>query len=309
MWFGKRDIFRFHALRWARLFVFVSCVAAVAGFLLYRKARADFSEQLMRVGDGLMRYAGARHEDGTRVLELNGQHMFFRTANTENSLDDVLDYFERKCTEHDGQIEQYVQELERLQHQAVSKDTSAVDTTLRKQTAEKGFVACLDMGPSKVEMNEFSERLQQFNLTGDLSSLGGLRYAYASQHGKRVQIVAFWTQGTFNVYQMFPTRGDAEGIDFPGVPRPAGSKRILSSSENGHEQLVVMYQGGPVSFDAREHFYNEELVKHGWSPLTTANAPKQGDVHSLTFEKDKQSVTLVFSSDARGALTVVLGSR
>src|SRR5688500_13058909 len=91
----------------------LSFVAVLAFGFFYHRARAQVSESLFGVGDQMMRYVGADDQDAPRDLLLNGERIRFSSGTSERSLDEVLDHFEARCAEVDGDLARQVTEMTR----------------------------------------------------------------------------------------------------------------------------------------------------------------------------------------------------
>jgi hypothetical protein len=72
-----------------------------------------------------------------------------------------------------------------------------------------------------------------------------------------------WADGAFNLKTMFPATGDAAGFDSPVVPRPPGSRRILSATSAQVPFGVHIYDS-PESNQVLREFYDEQMAGLGW---------------------------------------------
>jgi hypothetical protein len=91
---------------------------------------------------------------------------------------------------------------------------------------------------------------------------------------------------------MFPKAGDAPGVDFPDLPRPPGSRRILSAWEEGQAPAVNIYESSTLKPDQLDKFYRAELPKLGWE---AAIPPSKGSdllAHPLIVMRDGMTVSL-----------------
>ena len=235
---------------------------AASGFSVYR-ARAQLSESLMNLGADMLRYEGAEHQQAPRTLVLNGQPIHVATGHTRHPIDQVLDYYETRCNEHDGRLgEQLEAALERTSN-FTTVNTKLLDATLRQEDDEHGFVACVDSGEGELSIPSFVERMQAFMQSMDLSDVGNLRYVYAQQNEDATTFITVWVEGSLDLGAMFPAAGDAPGEDLVNVPRPVRSRRIFSTQEWGKDKKILMYETDEPRASV-EAFYKREMPALHW---------------------------------------------
>jgi hypothetical protein len=299
----------------ARLSAFVTVLFLIGIGIAVLQARAQMTESLMDFGVHMMRYAEVNRQDAPRSLWLNGQEMKFSTGTTRHSVDQVLDFYEARCVEHSTRMHEQFAQLQRIRGEQIQEaDTSALDGILRHEDDGRGFVACLDMGGGEHDLADINRRLQEFEETGDLSRIGHLRYAYADRgdRSENTHLVTFWTEGSLDVYEMFPDTGDAPGTDIRDVPRPPGGRRILAAWEEGHPESMLVYTECNRRKEGLLGFYRESLADRGWTVFENdalQRAQAEG-ARMIVAEKAQRMVTLVFTDDEQGrGVTTVLTSR
>lgn len=256
------------------MFTAVVCVSGTA--LVLHSARAEFTEALWGAGARIMAFPGAPHE-GVRQLRLNGVRLSFRTQTVESSLGEVLDHYEAIC------------------------GTSIATQAARNDQA--GYVACLDVGDAAQDLGALANRFVRFSETGDLRDLGAPRYVFArrveSRLGGHVLLLTMWADSAFNLYRMLPRRGaDAAGRDLAGVPRPAGSQRILSAWEEQEPSGVLVYRVAAKSARELEQFYRAELPSAGWRFIerNRSESVRVDGTYLLFAEKGDRLVTVLCRS-------------
>ena len=302
--------------RLARVGALLVVVFGGVFFFVGHRAKADIHEVMLGFGAQMMRYDGADRQGTPRQIYMNGERMVLATASTTNSLDAVLDYYEQRCMKRDGGLEQQLLRASGATRPgALPVDERAIDTTIRHDTGSRGYVACLDMGEGAVSIGELTQRLTAFADTGNLGEVGHLRYVYVTDEITKRHIVTFWTEESFNIAKMIPKTGDAPGRDVDGLPRPAGSRRMLSAWEEGQPQSLTVYTFAQQGQAALETFYRAELPRRGWTVKSPRDlsAGRLGrpaeldDVHVLGAERQGRSAFLVLGEDAdgRGTLTVL----
>src|SRR5262245_26066848 len=87
----------------SRVTAFAAFVAAVVAAVVVSQARAELTEQLFQLGSHMLRFTDGA-EQPTRSLAMNGERIYFASGITREPLDRVLDAYERRCGDQDGQI-------------------------------------------------------------------------------------------------------------------------------------------------------------------------------------------------------------
>ncbi len=298
-----------------RLSLFLTAVYVVVLLVVARRAKADITEILMGMGPEIMRYDEARSQDAPRTLYLNGARVRFASGMTDRPVHTVLDFYERKCAQRGGQLDAQLREMIALQPGAAAEtvDTSEIDGTLREETERRGFVACLDLGDDRVDPQGLLGRFTEFLDSGDLSRVGHMRYVFAerSRNGG-AHFVVFWSEGELNLFDMFPAAGDAPGQDPPDVPRPEGSRRILSAWEHGEPASMTIYAGGRRDAASLERWYRKRLTDDGWRILDRGHATRVQaelrDARAMVIERGDSMSTVVLATgdDGKGVATVLV---
>lgn len=292
-----------------RVIAFASFVLLLSGGLYAHQASSQLGEQLMDVGDLLMQYDRADHQDGTRTMMVNGQRMFFSSGVSHDDPHTVLEHFTSVCDAHDaGLVEQFTA----LPHRFGHRSGSWLDPVYRLEGADGGVVACLDMGEETMSMHQLGERIDRFGRSHDVHDVGDIRYVMARPlDGGGTHFVTFWTDGSFDLDEVAARDGhDAGGTDLDGVPRPPGAFRTLSASEAGNPDAAVQYMGSSMTEWELEHFYEEHLVAEGW---TLVPVPEEQQPTSSRFvegirngESEMVIVALDTDEHGRGLATIAM---
>lgn len=278
--------------------------AVLVGGSAYHGARAQVSENLWDLGSQMMRYAESRNQDAPRDLVLNGQVIRFSSGTADRSVDEVLDFFERRCADVDGGLTEQLDEL-RQQHEGRFPEDRSSSPTLREDNGREGYVACMDYGQS-LSVIELAQRLQRFGETGDVSHVGEMRFVFVrsreTPEGPRTHFVAMWTTGSFDLGRMFPETGDAPGVDPEGFARPPRTRRVLSSFERGEPYTMTVYHTRDDQ-SALELHYRRELSQNGWTLLEPARQAPADAPRTLVAEQGDRMVTIVFGTDIETGLS------
>jgi len=285
-------------------------VGVVAGGGVYHSARAQMDETFFGLGEHMMLYEYAAHQDAPRDLVINGQTIKLSSGTTTRSMGEVLDFFEARCADSDGEIALQMAQLA-ADHPEVTDEVAPSDLpTLREQGARTGYVACFDMGDASIEVTEVLRRIRAYNRTGDVAEIGDMRYVFAERTEQGAHFVALWTEGEFNVRRMFPAEGDAPGLDVEGVTRPPRSRRMLTGFERGQPHSMTVYHSR-LDEAGLESFYRRELVEHGWTLMARPEDLPTDTPPTLIAERDDRMVTLVFLPNEQegGASAAVFDAR
>lgn len=116
-----------------------------------------------------------------------------------------------------------------------------------------------------------------------------------------------WTDGPMNIKQMFPSTGDVPGVEFPGLPRPPRSRRVLSAWEEGQAPALNIYESAEAGPSALDAYYRFELPKLGWELMTPASASADTKAHGLLVMRE--GVTVIFShaiTDGKHGMTTIM---
>lgn len=275
---------------------FLACGALVSAVLL-GSADADVARFPSSGGAESMTYPGTR-PDRARVLQLNGVPVSFRTQTVAAPLEDVLGHYESLCIGGGAGL------AERLSMQS-------------HRGKDGGHVACLDMGDGPRNLRSLAGRFVRFSQTGDLTELGGLRYARArrvsSTSGDQTFVLTVWADSAFPIFRMLAVDGaDAAGKDIEAVPRPRSAQRLLSAWEVGSPSGFVVYRVLHESAAALESFYRNQLSAKGWTVIE--RHPSESfvidGIRTISAERANRTVTvLAHSSDATGTVVSVLISQ
>ncbi|MBL8600844.1 MAG: hypothetical protein JNK72_02875 [Myxococcales bacterium] len=294
-----------------RLAAFVCCASLIGSVVSVRAARAQVNEGMRHLARQLMPYAENAVMETPRRVQLNGQTLLLSVGTTHDSVGAVLDWYERRCAARSGHlsegmrqaIQTHASPLELASFNAMwansGRRTQALEV-LREGNDEEGYLACVDTGSeAALGVDAFVARAQRFVDTGDLSHLGGLRYAYVSRGPTGTRIVTFATEGQFNLLGMFPERGDAPGEDVANLARFPEMRRIISASEARDGNGLGVYTVRAPVAEVRD-FYRRTMVTRGWQLLDLPRdrrLPAEVEAHraqTQAFARNDAMLYLVF---------------
>lgn len=248
--------------RHLRLSAYAVVVCLVCAAVAARTVRADFIDGSLRVGrelEGLSDVLGS-----TKTIFINGVAMNVSTAFTDQAPHEVLDRFEAVCEGHPEFLARALSDIP-----ATLKDKAKVSLrgvpslgVLRKEVDAEGVLTCFtDDRPASI--HDLTARMKAFAESKDLAEFGRFRYVYVKRTEAGTHVRTIWTEGGFNLGQMFPAQGDAAGFDSPLVPRPPSAKRVLSATSAEVPYGVHIYESGEPP-QAVRRFYDEGMQARGW---------------------------------------------
>jgi hypothetical protein len=252
----------------ARAAAFCAFCLAVGLLIAGRSVAGQLGEKGLSLGRDLTPFADLLY--GTHKVYFNGETIFLASATSPEDKHAVLDRFEDTCKEHSGGL---LEEFDRLPEAKKNEYRQKAPMRwgmrfgmVRRENADEGMVMCFAQNGGG-GLKAVVERLTAFAKSGELGALGNLRYAYARKTEKGgSHVLTTFTEGRFNLYRALGRSGEAPGQDPPGVPRPPGSRRMLSVSADGSPYGVQSYQTvqKPAELVA---FYRQELPKAGWQKM------------------------------------------
>jgi hypothetical protein len=240
----------------ARVALTLTVLVVGASLLWLRSAEARASEVLFDFGRELMSWQGTQPHSSPRHLTVNGLQLRVMTLSSKDGVQDLLDRFADHCRTHGG-----------VSEPALSKEGVEFETSIRRDNEREGVLACID-SERPLGLDELTERLQKVSRSGDLGELGELRYTYVRRSGNTSTALVLWTEGSANLFSMFPQTGDAPGKDPVDVPRPERLRRLLSATEQGAPYAVNVYAAEGRSEAGLRAWYARRLAHRGWSVTT-----------------------------------------
>lgn len=280
-------------------------VAGVLGVLggaatcvLAFQAHARVERWLLDAGDPVMRFAQADHQSAPQRLALNGAVLGSSHGAVALSVRETLDHFEAQCRNSGSSLAQDWARAERTSGQSLRQRPALLDGVFRAEREDYGVVACF--APDVVlSAQSILGRVQRVLQTGELSALGDMRYARVERGQDRSVFLAVWSEGPLDIARMFPSTGDAPGVDVDGVPRPNGSRRLLSVRPEGHGQVLGMFApAAGVEHATFSAGYRAQLERVGFRVLRSDS--KRDDGASFVASDGVHMLTVAFGRDRAG---------
>lgn len=292
----------------ARVVAYGLTVSAAFGALTVRNAVADVKSESLELGRNLEGLQDLVH--GAQEVRLNGQSVYFAAATTPEPVNSVLDRFEAHC---DSSAAFDAVEWKSLMDMAGTKTATPPELrdhvgVMRKDDGVRGdgVVMCFTDRQKK----NFLGALRTFGETGDLHSLGNLRYVHASRKGDRTTVQTVWTDGSFNIRTLMSDgQADTMGSDFATLPRPMQSRRLMTAEAVGTPYAARIYASNAAP-EVVLNDYQARMEKDGWasikSDLTLENNNKDGRWFLRPTTGEQAVVSVTKNSD--GKTSVVVGT-
>jgi hypothetical protein len=257
-----------------RLFL-VLLALGVSGLWAARTAQAALSQQALDWSARLLDLPAEWQTMEPRELLLNGARFGIVSGQSELPLPRLLDRLQASCRER-SRLD--------VAPLAPRRDLpSLADGVLRVDNEHAGMVACLELGSEALAPSELLARLQTLQQTGDLASLGAIRLVRVEARGQGSFFVAVASDGPLPLPLLFPSRGDAPGVDPAGAPRPYAARRLLSVWQLGQEPSIHVYEtseGLEQAFRA----YSARLHAQRFVPLT--DTQEAADTRAALFKRE-----------------------
>jgi len=288
-----------------RLTAYCIAVTGIAGGLALRSAYGNMMESALEIGSEL----GQMGETGDkRPVRLNGEPIFVSSTVQPVDLEELLDRVVERCRDNPTELIEALPGMSQEGQEKLGPRLRSLEAAgvVRYVNEDRGVVVCFTRPEGSVGgINERLERVTGFLDSGDLSKFGNVRYVFAERTPAGLtHVVTAWTEGSFNLYNLFPGKGDAPGSDLPDVPRPARSVRLLTAGADGVPYSVHIYDS-PEGPEAILADYDREMEQRGWE-ATLTDVPHnrrvygRDDVHVYVLPRQSEGRTLVTLVQMRG---------
>jgi len=303
-----------------RVAAFLAAANLTFSALMLPQARAAAEEAAKKSGLELLRQIGPTLVGPPEVALINGQRMSLASKLTPLSVDQVIERFGQHCREHSAGLASEIAALpkgaaalERLPEELrdpsrwLSSETIADDH-------KTGQIACIARKDSGGGLKGLVDRIIAFTESGDLAEIGDARYVVARRDDASGQthVLAMWTEGKFNIPEMFSESGDAPGSDSATVPRPPEARRVLSAEMARRSYAIRMYDTKHTNEEVLS-YYERQLEPSGFlvHPLPHSSAELDLNDHVRAFSKDGAAVIVVTTqtpAEQTGVSIIELGS-
>jgi len=204
-----------------------------------------------------------RNLEAPRPIKINGVKLWIATGNVAQSPEVVREWYQARYHAHGKAFDTLASWLKKV------TPFERAGETLNQLTFgddQYGGLVLLDPGATIDSTPELIGRMRKLAETGDLGSLGQIRYVqWQRGKGGGTQVFTLTTDSKFPLGKLFAKAGDGDvdGSDVPGVPRPPGGRRILTMEEQGFPLKLRSYSThGTV--DELRGFYEREMARLGW---------------------------------------------
>jgi hypothetical protein len=257
-----------------RVFAYGLVLCTIGGALAVQSAYGGMKDNALAIGDEL----GKLGDIGTNTpLFLNGQPIHVGSTVLNMTVEETLDHAEELCERGsaarlrgpnlggDGRSNSAVPDTDELLLDTGGKPAMGI---VRQEREDRGVVLCFAPREGEAAPSGVGERMQRwmsFLTTGEVDSVGRLRYLYARKTDTgRTHLIRVWTDAPFNIYALTAPDGeDAPGTDPADMPRPPESKRLLSATVGTADYAVRVYESR-VAPDKVAADYDRTMPSHGW---------------------------------------------
>lgn len=290
---------------------YIAVLSLGLGAFQLRAAHAEVRNRTVELGRQMYQLANATQHDVNK-LSLNGQTMWVGSSLANDSVQSVLDRYEDECRKNSAQSTESWRELAKKIDEKKQERPLMATGVMRAGSRSEGTVLCFTKGESSKPT--VGEAVKSFVETGELGALGNLRYVYAKESSTgRTTVLTAWTDDKFNLADLTPEAGtEARGNDFPGIPRPPTSNRLLSAQIEGTPFGANVYRSkqSPANVVG---FYDEEMGKRGWTaidPELTVQMAKRGEENTdgaigRLYERQGVVLTLAANLDEGDTITAL----
>jgi len=284
------------------------------------QARAAAEAALEQNGLELLQRIGPALVGPPEVALINGQRMSLASKLTPLSVDQVVERFGEHCREHSAGLAAEIAALPKGMA-ALEKLPAELRDPSRWLSSETiasdhkaGQIACIARKDSGGGLGGLVKRVLAFTESGDLAEIGDARYVVARRDDASGQthVLAMWTEGKFNIPEMFTNSGDAPGSDSRDVPRPPEARRVLSA-ELAHRAYSIRMYDTQRSNEEVLSYYERELTPRGFlgHPLPYGSAELDLNDHVRAFSKGGAAVIIVTTqtpAELTGVSVIEMGS-
>ena len=270
-----------------RVLGYVAAIGLVTGSIGVHQARAEVEDHSLDIGRTMHPLKDLLREP--HKVNLSGESAWMSTGVVHQSVKEVLDRFETHCNEN-GVTSEWNKAPEMP---ADEIDVGKLDLSVMRDDrgTTEGSVVCFVKGPSTPD--GLLSKVSAFVETGDLESLGHLRYAYASSDASGTYVMAMWTDGPFRTKRLVPHAGYEPGADDPDLARPADSLRLGSADIEGTTYGAHTYLSTASPLDVTAD-YEKDMIARGFTgirpPVDEVDRP--GEIRAFR----KGSVIVSFES-------------
>jgi hypothetical protein len=249
----------------------------------------------------------SNHELSTIVF--NGQKVHVGNSVTDDPPSEVLKRYQAYCDNNASFSDDDASEKEEPFGPEDHPETEKAGT-LRVESATPqsgdGAVICFVKGEATKASRD--EAFEAFLTTGELGAIGELRYAYARKSDSgRTLVLTAWTDSKFNLLDIVPKGPDEDvrGDDFPEIPRPGKSVRVLSARAEGTPYAANIYRTSdrPAQVLA---FYDGAMQERGWFMFDPELTDDDGG-YARAYMKDAVVLIVTTRVDDDGSTYASLG--
>lgn len=272
---------------WGRVWLYLAAFSLVSVPWVVASAKGQAGQRGLELGRSLDKMSAT--VDGANAVQINGQTMFVAVTETDRSVEETLNFFERGCQAMNVGFDRLGEKLSEAKRDELADKLGVPSLSslgvISERTGEgeqlEGVVICLAANETRRGI-PLTDRLQSFLDTGDLAEVGELRYIYArkASEGNGTHLRVLWTEGSFDFFHMFNGDGeDAPGTDPSGAPRPPRASRLIDASVQGQPYNLWLYESN-LPVDDVLAYYDAEM-KPPWKVNQLVTNETEGARHFM----------------------------
>lgn len=238
-----------------RVTAYAAVLVTLGAWLTARSVSASVSEKALALGRSLSDWHGAVGSSTT--VSLNGEEVTVSSFRSSQSLDALFRAFALLC---EREVSDAPRELVAEAAKQSGKPVEAPAGVFRLGGGNtEGALVCFS---GATELPTLAGKIRQFTQSGDLATIGQLRYLFAKRSGDRTQGLLLSSSGSLRLAKLFP-EGEAEGRDLIDGARPRGSTRLLALCAQGADHGLTIHRS-PEPVSAALASYEMQLERAGY---------------------------------------------
>ncbi|MCP4714764.1 MAG: hypothetical protein GY868_06565 [Deltaproteobacteria bacterium] len=300
------------------LILFITAAIGWFGFRFgypIKHAQADVYQQLLHFTQAMPDYLFQENKtSGPRKIMFNGLTTHMSVGKTTDTIEQVLDFYEKKYAQQPEIMFDEDLEGEWLRDDLIEIEarSNLTDSHLRIEGEDYGLWATFEVN------EELSKRIDEEGadaLSDDLSrgaigkaATGRVVMVLKEEKSNTSRIITLWTDRDFNLTNLTPNAfGDTAGRDIEEIPRYPNSKRTLCvEQENSDTQDTMIVYEGPGTIAAVVLFYRSRMTGAGWNENRTfkQQAREQSLENVLFFYRNSRECTLQINRNKETGKTI-----
>lgn len=238
--------------------------------------------ELLDSAEGVPRFMKSVVEEGdVQEVYLNGNKLFYTHYTTDKSIDSLLDYYEAMYSEDreiltDEAKQAMLGQIKDKEMRAEAAGKLSVVEDIMKETFVRvdnkdwgGFATIVSGAEGQPDYGRvMAKNFEKYHESGMVDDLGDPKIvvAFRDEPNRSTQYFDVWPGPDFDQRNLRPRKeDDAPGYDVEDIPRPPGSRRLVTFGQNhgGMDYSILVYRG-TNSVDYVEDHFLEVMPQEDW---------------------------------------------